>query len=65
MRIYRIYEHGEILAYLRWLWKSIYPISYKDPKIVEIRYNLTKGSALSQHSMEELATKLGEIAGKN
>jgi len=62
MRIYRIYEHGEILAYLRWLFKAIYPITHKDPKIVEIRYNLTPGSALSQHSMKHLASKLRDIA---
>ena len=65
MRIYRIYEHGEILAYIRWLWKSIYPISYKDPKIVEIRYNLTTGNAFSQHSMKDLAMKLREIVVRN
>lgn len=62
MRIYRTYEHGETLAYLRWLFKSIYPISNKNPKIVEIRYNLTSGSPLSQHSIRDLASRLTEIS---
>ncbi|MEI2656039.1 MAG: DUF6792 domain-containing protein [Nitrosomonas sp.] len=62
MTIYRIYEHGEILAYLRLLMKSLYPISDSDPKIVEIRYNLVTGSMISQHSMKDFACELRNIA---
>ena len=43
IHIYRVYEHGEILAYLRWLMKKVYPLPKEDPKIVEVRYNLTEG----------------------
>jgi Domain of unknown function (DUF6792) len=62
MTIYRIYEHGEVLAYLRLLMKGLYPISRTDPKIVEIRYNLIKGNLVKQHSMKNFACKLNAIA---
>ncbi len=62
MSIYRVYEHGEILAYLRFLMKTLYPITTKDPKIIEIRYNLAKGNLISQHSMKDFACKLRAIA---
>lgn len=59
--IYRIYEHGEILAYLRLLMKMIYPVADENPKIVEVRYNLTGGDAFGQHSMPSFACGLQEI----
>jgi len=58
MTIYRIYEHGEVLSYLRLLMKGLYPITHTDPKIVEIRYNLVKGDLVSQHSMKAFACAL-------
>jgi hypothetical protein len=58
VRIYRIYEHGEILAYLRWLMKRLNPLSDSDPKIIEVRYNLATGGMVSQHSMEDFACEL-------
>ncbi|MFH1075427.1 MAG: DUF6792 domain-containing protein [Pseudomonadota bacterium] len=61
MTIYRIYEHGEILAYLRLFMKGLFPITQADPKIVEIRYNLVKGNMVSQHSMKDFACKLRDI----
>lgn len=63
MRIYRVYEHGEILEYLRTLMKAVYPVSTKDPKIVEIRYNRLPGEAVSQHNMQSFAEELQGIAG--
>ncbi len=63
MRTYRIYEHGEVLAYLRLAVKSIYPLSTTDPKVVELRYDVLEGSVLAQHSMQALAVKLREFAG--
>jgi hypothetical protein len=61
-RIYRIYEHGEILAYLRLLMKAFYPVADLDPEIVELRFNLTKGNFITQHSMTDLADALDRIA---
>jgi len=64
LRIYRVYEHGEILAYLRLLMKAVYPVRAKNPKIVEVRYNLLQGQLISQHSMQDFADKLRDIAAK-
>lgn len=57
-RIYRIFEHGEALAYLRAFMKTIYPVSLQHPHIVELRYNFLKGDGFAQHNMADLAEKL-------
>jgi uncharacterized protein DUF6792 len=63
MEIYRVFEHGEVLAYLRWFMKGLMPIDPVDPKIVEIRYNLfSDGNMLKQHGMKDFACALKEIA---
>ncbi len=69
MRIYRIYERGEILHYLRGILKAVYPVSYKDPKIVEVKYNLIElenkidlDACVHRHNMRKLAEKLWYIA---
>jgi len=58
MRIYRIHEAGEILAYLRYSMSLIYPVVAKNPKIVEVQYNFDRGGAVGQHSMQKLACRL-------
>lgn len=55
MRIYRIHERGEILAYLRAFMSVIYPVVEKNPQIVRVTYNFNKGGAVGQHSIEKLA----------
>lgn len=62
LSIYRIYEHGEVLAYLRWFMKKVYPIAHENPRIVEVRYNLITGNIFSQHNMKNFACKLKEIS---
>ena len=64
MRIYRTYERGEILAYLRRFMAQIYPVIADNPKIVEARYNFEslKGSFITLHSMENLACNLQKVA---
>jgi hypothetical protein len=59
----RIYERGEILATLRRVARLVNPLSTKDPEIIEIRFNLSQGSAVTQHNMRTLAYKLKEKAG--
>ncbi len=54
----RAYEHGEVLAYLRWFFRQLYTISAENPKIVEVRYNYQKGSIFAQHSIIKLACNL-------
>lgn len=57
-KIYRIFEHGEILAFPRLFMKQFYPISKENPQIIELRYNFLKKNPVSQHSMESLARNL-------
>ena len=61
MSIQRIYEHGEILAYIRLIFKELYPLTHADPKIVEVRYNLLEGNGVAQHSMKNFACKLHDV----
>src|SRR5262245_33654378 len=42
----RIYERGEILAPLRRAMRWLNPLSTKDPEIIEIRFNLSRGDAV-------------------
>lgn len=60
MRILRIYEHGEILAYLRLILRPFYPLSYRDPEITEVRFNFVHSGAIKEHNMERFAIGLEE-----
>jgi hypothetical protein len=60
----RIYESGEILATLRRIVRFFNRLSTKDPEIIEIRFNFSQGSAVTQHNMRTLAYKLKEKAGE-
>jgi len=58
MKIYRIYEHGEILAYLRLIMKFLYPIAKENPDIVQVRFNLLTKNIVTQHGIHKLGCKL-------
>lgn len=68
MRIYRIHERGEILAYLRRFMKTIYPVVSRNPQIVEVVYNFQEHkknmlfslNMVSLHSIEVLGNNLTE-----
>jgi hypothetical protein len=63
LKIDRIFEHGEILAYARLLLSYINPPSAKDPAIRQIRYNFVESiNPFSSHSMRLIACAL--IDGK-
>ncbi len=54
--IARIFEHGEVLAYLRFGLRHFYAISEKNPEIVELRFNFqSKLGGLREHSMSIFA----------
>lgn len=56
----RIYERGEILAYLRGLLRVFYPIS---DNIQEVRFDISTGhNPVGQHNMAVFAEKLVELA---
>ena len=60
--VQRIYERGEILASFRRVVRWFNPLSTKDPEIIEIRFNLSQGDAITEHNMRTLAYKLKEKA---
>jgi hypothetical protein len=60
----RIYERGEILASFRRVVRWFNPLSMKDPEIIEVQFNLSRGDAITQHNMRTLAYKLKEKADK-
>ncbi|MFO0731363.1 MAG: lipase family protein [Nitrospiraceae bacterium] len=58
LRIHRIFEHGEILAYLRLLTSRL-AVTSQDPAIWEYSYNFDAGTGLvANHSMRRLACGL-------
>ncbi len=63
LRIERVYEHGEVLAYPRLLLRNIYPPSACDPQIRHIRFNLIPGGSIfAQHSLQTLTGHLLEVS---
>jgi len=60
--VQRIYERGEILATFRRVVRWVNPLSTKDPEIIETRFNLSHGDAITEHNMRTLAYKLREKA---
>jgi hypothetical protein len=64
LAIDRIYERGEILAFLRSLENFIYPPSASAPTIRQVRYSLFYNhNPITGHSMGELACKLRDASG--
>jgi hypothetical protein len=63
--IYRIFEHGEILAYVRLLTSYVIPPSATDPAVSEIRYNFDSSlDGVVNHSMSRLACRIVKAAAK-
>ena len=63
LRIDRIFEHGEILAYLRLLISQFYPPSVTAPAIREIRFSFVDSkSTIKNHSIEAFAKFLAKSA---
>lgn len=55
----RIFEHGEILAYIRLLLSYVNPPPAMNPSVTEIRYNFVPSiNPLKSHSMRQLACDL-------
>lgn len=59
LKIYRIYEHGEVVAYLRLALKAIVPVSEKHPDIVQVRFNVIHDEdIIAQHDIKTLTCNL-------
>jgi hypothetical protein len=62
LAIDRIYERGEVLAYLRSFTNFLFPPSASSPTIRQVRYNLFYTlNAIAGHSIAEFACKLHEV----
>lgn len=63
LQIERVYEKGEILAYLRGFLRGYVPLDNADPSIFEVRFNLTDGLPVKQHSMVDLVIGMRRVLG--
>lgn len=65
LEIYQVFEHGEVLAFLRLLVRSLlslFPRSRKSPRIWTYRFNYTKSSGpTASHSMNDFAAALARF----
>jgi hypothetical protein len=57
-----VYEHGEILALLRYIGRQFHPYEACNPRIRTVRFNTLTGSFISQHRIQSLADKLTVLA---
>jgi pimeloyl-ACP methyl ester carboxylesterase len=65
LKIDRIFEHGEALAYIRLLLSYLNPPSLIRPAMQEIRYNFVPSlNPFSSHSMTYLACALSHFGGQ-
>jgi hypothetical protein len=55
--IHRVFEHGEVLAYLRLLTSRL-AVTSQDPAIWEYRYNFVRSTPISSHGIRRLACGL-------
>lgn len=61
----RVFEHGEILAYIRLLLSYVAPPSAASPSVKEIRYNFEPSmNPFKSHSMRLLACALTDASGQ-
>ncbi len=63
LEIDRVYEHGEILAYGRYVLRRLYPPSPCNPQVRNVRFNRASGNLVDQHNMAQLAAELTRLAG--
>lgn len=64
LRIERVYEHGEILAYLRFVLRHLYPPAVCDPTIHLVRFNQLNGRPVEQHGIAPLAAHMVHLTEK-
>ncbi len=64
LEIDRVFEHGEILAYIRLLLSYVNPPSADNPGVREIRFNFVQSlNPVRSHSMRFLACALIDASG--
>lgn len=64
LRIYRIYESGELLAKPRWLVRRMAPLSAENPEVTEVKFSFRssilsggnlQANSVSQHGIRQLS----------
>jgi hypothetical protein len=58
LKIERVYEHGEFLAYLRFVQRQLMPPTACNPQIRSIRFDALRGTVTEQHRLSALTTAL-------
>jgi pimeloyl-ACP methyl ester carboxylesterase len=53
-----VYEHGEILAFLRFIGRQFHPYAACNPRIRTVRFNTLTGSIVNQHRIVDFTKKL-------
>ncbi len=65
LKIDRVFEHGEILAYVRLLVSYVNPPSAADPSVREVRFNFVESiNPIKSHSIRFLACSLIKASGQ-
>ncbi|ABD07049.1 hypothetical protein RPB_2344 [Rhodopseudomonas palustris HaA2] len=60
----RVYQRGEVLAYLRFLMTQLYPVAAFNPQIRTVRFSFgAEGGVVARHNMADLAAGLLETSG--
>ena len=58
LKMERVYEHGEILAYGRYVMRQYIPLSPCNPRVVSVRFDVIHGSPIAQHSLTDFDNAL-------
>jgi pimeloyl-ACP methyl ester carboxylesterase len=64
LNIERVYEHGEILAYLRFLQRHLMPPTACNPQIRSIRFHALHGTMTEQHRLSGLTAALLHLSSE-
>lgn len=59
----RVYEHGEVLAFIRLFMREIYSVSSSNPTIYQARFDKIGGSIFSQHNRKALIGSYMTLVG--
>jgi pimeloyl-ACP methyl ester carboxylesterase len=62
LKVDRVYEHGEVLAYPRFVVRHMFPSSPCSPQVRSIRVDLLEGGSRSQHSISRLTHRLLHVS---
>jgi len=57
-----VYEHGEILALLRYIGRLFHPYEACNPRIRTVRFNTLTSSVFNQQRIDDLAGELVELS---